>query len=165
MTTKFQSTGTLLNDACAKYIEHITPTAKPSTVGTVKRTLDLLVEVMGEEKQVEKILAVHVNSFYASEQATMLKGKPRAAASVLQIRRIVRAAIVWWHENGLIEKLPLPAAEKVIQEKHENAQAKKQEKLEKKAAKASSSSSTSDATPTDAGQPETSDSTDDQPAE
>ena len=83
---------------------------------------------MGEDKEVGKILAVHVNSFYASEAATMLKGKPRATASVLQIRRIVRAALVWWHEQGYSERLPLPAEQKAIQDKHANAAARRAKK-------------------------------------
>jgi len=94
----------------AAYIVHLAGAGnKPSTIGTVKRTLDLLVTAMGEDKEVGKILAVHVDGFYKSEAATMLKGKPRAQASILQIRRIVRAALVWWHEQGYSDKLALPA--------------------------------------------------------
>jgi hypothetical protein len=101
---------------------------KASTIGTAKRTLDLLIVQMGEDKEVGKILPVHVDAFFKSESATMLKGKPRAEASVLQIRRIVRAALVWWHEQGYSEKLPLPASEKAIQEKHASAEARRAKK-------------------------------------
>ena len=87
---------------------------------------------MGEDKEVGKILPVHVDAFFKSEAATMLKGKPRAEASVLQIRRIVRTALVWWHEQGYSEKLPLPSSEKAIQEKHANAEAKRAKKDTKK---------------------------------
>ena len=115
-----------LKAASAAYVVHLEAVGKkPSTLGTVKRTLDLLTEAMGEDKEVGKILPVHVDGFYKSETATMLKGKPRATASILQIRRIVRAALVWWHERGYSERLPLPAAEKVIQEKHANAAARR----------------------------------------
>ena len=118
-----------LKAAAAAYVVHLSAKgAKPSTVGTVKRTLDLLVEALGEDKEVGKILAVHVDGFYKSEAATMLKGKPRATASILQIRRIVRAALVWWHEQGYSDKLALPAAEKVIQEKHAHAAEKRAKK-------------------------------------
>ena len=118
-----------LKAASAAYVVHLGANgSKPSTVGTVKRTLDLLVEAMGEDKEVGKILPVHVDGFYKSEAATMLKGKPRAEASILQIRRIVRAALVWWHEQGYSDKLALPAAEKVIQEKHAHAAEKRAKK-------------------------------------
>ena len=126
-------TSITLKAASAAYIVHLGAVGKkPSTLGTVKRTLDLLTEAMGEDKEVGKILPVHVAAFYKSESATMLKGKPRAEASILQIRRIVRAALVWWQEQGYSDKLPLPASEKAIQEKHANAVARQATKGKKK---------------------------------
>ena len=106
------STMTLKN-AVAAYITHLEETGqKPSTVGTARRTMDLLIADMGEGKVVGKILPVHVSGFFKSETATTRNGKPRAPASVLQIRRIVRAALVWWHEQGWCSTVPLPADEK-----------------------------------------------------
>jgi hypothetical protein len=122
MTTK---TITLKAGAAAHLVHLEAIGKKPSTLGTAKRTLDLLVAQMGEDKEIGKILPVHVAAFFKSEAATMLKDKPRAEASVLQIRRIVRAALVWWHEQGYSEKLPLPSSEKAIQEKHANAEARR----------------------------------------
>jgi hypothetical protein len=129
MTTK---TITLKAGAAAHLVHLEAIGKKPSTLGTAKRTLDLLVAHMGEDKEVGKILPVHVDAFFKSEAATMLKGKPRAEASVLQIRRIVRAALVWWHEQGYSEKLPLPASDKAIQKKHANAVARRATKGKKK---------------------------------
>ena len=102
-----------LKEATAQYIQHLTDEGqKPSTIGTARRTLDMLIEEMGEQKEVGKILTVHVAAFLKSEAATLLKGKPRAEASVLQIRRIVRAALVWFHQQDWLEVLPLPKDEK-----------------------------------------------------
>ncbi len=106
-----------LKEACEKYLDHLKSIGKkPSTIGTAKRTLDLLVTEMGEDKDVAKILPLHVDKFFKSEAATMQAGKdgmkPRAEASVLQIRRIVRSALVWWKEQGMSDRLPLPATEK-----------------------------------------------------
>jgi len=108
---------TTLKEACEKYLEHLKSIGKkPSTLGTAKRTLDLLIADMGEEKEVGKILSVHVDKFFKSEAATMQTGKeglkPRAQASVLQIRRIVRSALVYWHEQGLSKTIALPKDEK-----------------------------------------------------
>jgi hypothetical protein len=131
MTTKTIT----LKAGAAAYLVHLKAIGKkPSTLGTAKRTLDLLTAHMGEDKEVGKILPVHVDGFYKSEAATTLKGKPRAQASVLQIRRIVRAALVWWHEQGYSDKLPLPASEKAIQEKHANAAARRATKAKSKEA-------------------------------
>jgi len=138
-----------LKAAAAAYVVHLGANgSKPSTVGTVKRTLDLLVEALGEDKEVGKILAVHVDGFYKSEAATMLKGKPRATASILQIRRIVRAALVWWHEQGYSERLALPAEQRAIQDKHEHA-------AEKRAKKGTAKDEAPAAEPTDASSAET----------
>ncbi len=125
MSTK---TITLKAGAAAHLVHLESIGKKPSTLGTTKRTLDLLVAHMGEDKEIVKILPVHVDAFFKSEAATMLRGKPRAEASILQIRRIVRAALVWWHEQGYSDRLPLPASEKAIQEKHANAAEKRAKK-------------------------------------
>lgn len=113
--------------------------AKASTIGTVRRTLDLLKKEMGDGKEIGKILATHVDAFYKSETATMQQGKdglrPRATASILQIRRIVRAALVWWKEQGYTDRLPLPADEKAVHEKHQHAAEKKAAKAERKTKK------------------------------
>ena len=106
-----------LKEATAQYIQHLVDDGqKASTVGTARRTLDLLIADMGEAKEVGKILPVHVASFFKSEAATMQPGKggpkPRAAASVLQIRRIVRSALVWWCEQGYAETVALPKDER-----------------------------------------------------
>jgi hypothetical protein len=106
-----------LKEAAAQYIQHLEQTGqKPSTVGTARRTLDLLVADMGEGKAVEKILPVHVAAFFKSEAATLQPGKdgpkPRAQASILQIRRIVRAALVWCHEQGWSKSVAVPASER-----------------------------------------------------
>ena len=110
-------TTTTLKDACEAYVSYMkTKGQSASTLGTIQRTLALLVEEMGESKEVAKILTVHVDKFFKSERATQQPGKdglkPRAQASILQIRRIVRMALVYWHEQGLISKVPVPGDDK-----------------------------------------------------
>ena len=102
-----------LKEATAQYIQHLVDDGqKASTVGTARRTLDLLIADMGEAKEVGKILPVHTAAFFKSEAATTLNGKPRAQASILQIRRIVRAALVWWHEQGYSATVAIPKEDK-----------------------------------------------------
>ena len=95
------------------YVEHLTGIGKKaSTVGTAKRTLALFEESLGAKKVIAKIMPVHVAGFFKSDAATTLRDKPRAQASILQIRRIVRAALVWWHEQGITAGVALPKDEK-----------------------------------------------------
>ena len=111
MTTKTQELE--LHIGAEEYLENLVATGqKPSTVGTAKRSLALFEEALGAKKVIAKIMPVHVAGFFKSEAATMQPGKDgpkqRAAASVLQIRRIVRSALVWWQEQGYLETVPLP---------------------------------------------------------
>ena len=107
------STSINLKDGAAQYIEHLEAIGKkPSTVGTARRTMDLFVGHLGEGKEVAKILPVHVAGFFKSEAATTLNEKPRAKASILQIRRIVRSALVFWHEQGYAATVAIPKEDK-----------------------------------------------------
>jgi hypothetical protein len=114
-----------IREACTAFVTHQRERGqKPSTIGTICRTLELLIAEMGEEKEVGKILTVHVDKFYKSEATTMQPGKdglkPRAKASVLQIRRIVRLALVWWKEQGWLDKIPVPSEDRRLVEKQEH---------------------------------------------
>lgn len=106
-----------LEIAIADYLDHLDQTGKsPSTIGTARRTLTLFQRHLGPDKRVAKILPVHVAGFYNSEAATTQPGKdgpkPRAKQSILQIRRIVRDALVWWNAQGSIATVPLPKDER-----------------------------------------------------
>lgn len=102
-----------LHTGIEEYLEHLTAIGKKaSTVGTAKRTLALFEEHLGAGKVIAKIMPVHVAGFFKSDAATTLRDKPRAKASILQIRRIVRGALVFWHDQGYMATVPLPKAEK-----------------------------------------------------
>ena len=125
------STSINLKDGAAQYIEHLEAIGKkPSTVGTARRTMDLFVGHLGEGKEVAKILPVHVAGFFKSEAATTLNEKPRAKASILQIRRIVRGALVFWHEQGLLDNVPLPKTEKKFLEPRKNDKARAEARVQ-----------------------------------
>jgi hypothetical protein len=124
-TMKTKTTALELSTGIEGYIEHLTAIGKKaSTVGTAKRTMALFEEHLGAKKVVPKIMPVHVAGFFNSEAATTLKGKPRAKASILQIRRIVRGALVYWHEQGHLESVPLPKDEKKFLEPKTSGKAK-----------------------------------------
>ena len=151
-----------LKEASAQYIQHLEQTGqKASTVGTARRTLDLLIADMGEGKAVDKILPVHVAAFFKSEAATLQPGKdgpkPRAQASILQIRRIVRAALVWWHEQGWAKTVALPASEKAFLE---GRKGKKTKTAEPSAPAEPGAAVTPEIAPETAGEPATEPATD-----
>ena len=123
MTTKTQELE--LHFGIEKYLEHLVATGqKPSTVGTAKRSLALLEEGLGAKKVIAKIMPVHVAGFFKSEAATTLKGKARAKASILQIRRIVRNALVWWQEQGYAGTVAIPKEDRRFLEPRKTPKAK-----------------------------------------
>ena len=138
---KTEITTVTLKDACGRYLEHLKAIGKkPSTLGTTRRTLDLLIAEMGEEKEVGKILPLHVDKFFKSEAATMQPGKdglkPRAQASILQIRRIVRSALVYWYQRDYSKNVALPKGErKYLETKAKKAKTDKTKQTRKTKAK------------------------------
>ena len=121
---KTKTTELELSNGIEGYIEHLTAIGKKaSTVGTAKRTMALFEEGLGATKVIAKIMPVHVAGFFTSEAATTLKGKPRAKASILQIRRIVRGALVHWHEQGHLASVPVPKEDRRYLEPRKNGKA------------------------------------------
>lgn len=102
--------------AAEAYLAHLQAEGKsPSTCGTAKRTLALLVAHLGAEREAGEVAAEDLRGFFASEAATKQRGKPKAAASVAQVQGIVRAALAWWNQQGHAErqepaKTPAPAS-------------------------------------------------------
>ena len=137
MATKTQELE--LHIGIEEYLEHLVATGqKPSTVGTAKRTLALLEEGLGAKKVIAKIMPVHVAGFFKSEAATTQPSKdgpkPRAEASVLQIRRIVRGALVWWAERGYAAGVPVPKTEQRFLEPHKSRKTEAQPAQQSEAA-------------------------------
>ena len=101
-----------IKEAAEKFAKELEALGKkPSTIGTSKRCLDLFVAHQGDEKLGAKLLPVPVAAFFKSEAATTLNGKPRAEASILQIRRVVRQLLVWCAEQKYLDKAPIPKDE------------------------------------------------------
>jgi hypothetical protein len=91
------------------YLAHLAANGRsPSTCATTKRTLALLVAHLGADRKVGDVVAEDLEGFFASEAATKQRGKPRAAASVAQLRGIVRAAFAWWQQDV---RTPTPTSE------------------------------------------------------
>jgi hypothetical protein len=71
----------------------------PSTCATTKRTLALLVAHLGAERDAGVVVAQDLDVFFASDAATKQRDKPRAPASIAQLRGIVRATFAWWQQR------------------------------------------------------------------
>ena len=105
-----------LKEATNEFIDHLEATGKKaSTISTSRRALDLLIASLGEDKVMAKILPVHISKFFNGDSVLQQPGKngpkPRADASVKQIRRITRQFLFWSVEHKYIDKAPLPKDE------------------------------------------------------
>jgi hypothetical protein len=90
-----------VTEGAQAYLKHLEAAGKSSsTCATTKRTLALLVAHLGADRETDEVVAKDLDLFFASEAATKLRGKPRAAASIAQLRGIVRAAFAWWQQQS-----------------------------------------------------------------
>jgi hypothetical protein len=101
-----------VTEGAQSYLKHLEAAGKsPSTCATTKRTLALLVAHLGADRETGEVVAKDLDLFFASEAATKLRGKPRAAASIAQLRGIVRAALAWWQQQShTAQQKAIPAA-------------------------------------------------------
>lgn len=128
-----------LKDACKAYIQHLGDTgSKDTTVSNYRSILQLFIRHQGENKDITKIMPVHVSSYYKSDPVNFKvnpqgEKSPRAKLSVDRNRRVVRMALVWWFEKGWISSVPLPSDEKrFLSQKPEKAKKRPQKALRRK---------------------------------
>ena len=100
--------------AVEKYLKHLEEIGKSnSTRYTVTLDLGMLTAYLGEEKELAKLLPVHIAGFFKSEPVNKIGDPPRdrRPATVLQIKRVTRQFLVWAQEQNYLASIPLPKAE------------------------------------------------------
>jgi hypothetical protein len=92
------------------YLAHMSEAGKsPGTMFSYGMELKAARAELGAETQVASITPDQVQAFFDSPRVTTLKsGQPKAPPSVAKTRRVLRLALVWAAEEGLIERAPLP---------------------------------------------------------
>lgn len=103
------NTVTTIEAAVEQYLVYLAEVKgqKLSTVGTAGRALALLATYLGPDKPLAEITPEEIARFKESEPATMLGGKRRAWASILQIRTVCRYFLAWAVERGLTSEAVL----------------------------------------------------------
>ncbi|MBI5526559.1 MAG: hypothetical protein HY897_09500 [Deltaproteobacteria bacterium] len=103
-----------MKNAVEKYLAHLEDLGKSeSTRYTVTLDLRMLTAHLGEDKELAKILPVHVAGFFKSDPVNKIgdPARDRRPATVLQIKRITRQFLVWAEEQGYMASVPLPKEE------------------------------------------------------
>lgn len=115
----------LLYEAAIQYLEHLKQQQKSNrTLYTYGKDLEQVQLFFGPERQLTSILKVHVGKFYKSpELLAKPDGSPRAQASLTKTIRVFRMFMLWAHEQGYLEDLPLTKDTPMGRSRRTNVQA------------------------------------------
>ena len=99
-----------LHEATQAYLEHLKGEGKKErTLYTYGKDLEQIEAFFGASRKLTGILAPRVGKFFRSDALLKLpSGKKRSQPTVEKTKRVLRMLLVWAHETGRIDKLPLP---------------------------------------------------------
>ncbi|HPN93717.1 MAG: hypothetical protein BWY28_02187 [bacterium ADurb.Bin236] len=99
--------------AVPAYLKNLTDEGKNErTVEVYGRCLENAVEYFGADKPLGKLTPATIGAFFKSD-AFIKKpnGNLKSEITLTQNRRVLRMMLVWAHEKGYLEDIPLPKAE------------------------------------------------------
>jgi hypothetical protein len=101
-----------LKQLADRYAAHLTESGKsPGTSFSYGMELKTACRFLGEDTLISSISADDVHRFFNAREVVMLKtGRPKAQPSIDKTRRVLRLALVWAAEEGLIAEAPIPSA-------------------------------------------------------
>jgi hypothetical protein len=82
------------------------------TIASYKMELKTAMAELGEETPLADLSPERVQDFFTCKRVTKLRsGKAKSQLSIDKTRRVLRLALVWAEERGIVKKAPLPEAE------------------------------------------------------
>ncbi|MFN0009312.1 MAG: hypothetical protein ACKVXR_15520 [Planctomycetota bacterium] len=79
------------------------------TIASYKMELKTAMAELGEETPLVDLTPDKVGAFFTSKRVTKLRsGKAKSQLSIDKTRRVLRLALVWAEERGIVAKAPLP---------------------------------------------------------
>ena len=108
--TKAVTADITLEDLAAKYLQHLEDTGKSNgTLFSYKLELITALDELGKATKLADLTPTRVLEFFVSDRVTRTRaGVQKAKPTVDKTRRVLRLALVWAQDAGLIEKAPLP---------------------------------------------------------
>ena len=99
-----------LADIAAGYLAHMEEKGNSTgTIASYGMELKTAMAELGEEIRVADLTLERVGEYFASKRVTKLRsGKNKSQLSIDKTRRVLRLALVWALERGIIEFAPLP---------------------------------------------------------
>lgn len=108
--------GPTLAAVCDGYLKALeTQGAGYGTLMSYGMELTLAKRGLGGERAVAAISTVEVHAYFISEAVLNTRGgKPKASTTIAKTRRVLRLALLWARDEGLIDAVPLPKASVAI---------------------------------------------------
>ncbi len=107
---KLPSGTATLADIAAGYLAHMEEAGKSDgTISSYRVELKTATSELGETTPVADITVERVQEFFNSARVTKLRsGKSKARPSIDKTRRVLRLALVWAAERGIVATTPIP---------------------------------------------------------
>jgi hypothetical protein len=107
---KLPSGNATLADVVAGYLAHMEEAGKSDgTISSYRMELKTAMDELGETTPVAEITTDRVQEYFDSKRVTKLRsGKNKAKPSIDKTRRVLRLALVWAAERGIVAKAPIP---------------------------------------------------------
>ena len=107
---KPKSADITLEDLCARYIQHLDEAGKSQgTLFSYRLELTTALDELGKETPLSALTPARVLEYFTSDRVMKTRtGVAKARPTFLKTQRVLRLALVWAQETGLVEKAPLP---------------------------------------------------------
>jgi hypothetical protein len=99
-----------LADVCAGYLAHMETEGKSDgTISSYRMELKTAMAELGEETPAADLTLDRVRAYFTSKRVMKLRsGKNKSQLSIDKTRRVLRLALVWSAERGIVAKAPIP---------------------------------------------------------
>jgi hypothetical protein len=99
-----------LEDLAAKYLQHLEDAGKSAgTTFSYRLELILALDELGKDTKLADLTPTRVLEFFVCDRVMKTRtGVAKAAPTFKKTRRVLRLALVWAQDAGLIERAPLP---------------------------------------------------------
>jgi hypothetical protein len=99
-----------LEDLCARYLTHLEEAGKSQgTTFSYRLELVTALDELGKETLLSSLTPARVLEYFTCDRVTKTRtGVAKARPTFLKTQRVLRLALVWAADSGLIEKASLP---------------------------------------------------------
>jgi hypothetical protein len=101
-----------LEDLCARYLTHLEEAGKSQgTTFSYRLELVTALDEIGKETLLSSLTPARVLEYFTSDRVMKTRtGVAKARPTILKTQSVLRLALVWAADSGMIEKAPLPEA-------------------------------------------------------